>query len=183
MPTIKDPNNLDFKIKKSTSDDAAAIVSLVNQESERSGAVLRISKDEAIKWIANGTSLVAKDVYGCIVGHISANVWPASGYIELRSFVVNPSFRKKGIGIRLVINMLKSIKKRYGDRQIISFTNKFGSGKRILTANGFKPFDYEKVPKELFSIGMPHRGKKEHGYMVFVLKCSNAKSKLNNFGG
>lgn len=165
-------NSAKFHIERSKRIDIPKIVRLVNDESRRSGAVLLINSSQVNGWIRNGFSLIAKAKSGEVAGHLSAYVWPGSGWIEIRSSVVKPGFRGRGISTALTRKMLRIIRNKYGKRTLVAFTNKAGIGQGILIAAGFSEADYDTLPKELFSIGPKYRGKKEYGYKIFVLDQS-----------
>lgn len=164
-------------IRKARKAEIPQIVKLVNGESERSGALLKITDATAENWLKNGLSLVAKSQDG-IVGHIACHEWPQSKWIELRSSVVLAEYRGNGISSRLNRRMLREINKKFGRRTLVAFTNRAGSGKGILVAAGFASAEYEDLPKELFTIGPHYRGKKEYGYKIFVLDKAKKRAPL-----
>jgi N-acetylglutamate synthase-like GNAT family acetyltransferase len=163
-------SKLIFHVRKAKDGDTTEIINLINGESERSGAVLKVNVANVSGWIENGLSLIAKAEGGEIVGHLSAYIWAESGWIELRSSVVKPEFRGNGISSTLTRQMLKTIARRYGKRTLVAFINRAGKANGILGTLGFSEADYDSLPKELFSIGPAYRGKKEYGYRIFVLK-------------
>lgn len=154
-------------IRRARSADVSRIVELVNGESERSGALLKITNATVENWLKNGLSLVAKSQDG-IIGHIACHEWPKSAWIELRSSVVAIEYRGNGISSMLNKQLLREISKKFGKRTLVAFTNKAGSGKGILVGAGFVNAEYENLPRELFTIGPHYRGKKEYGYKIFV---------------
>lgn len=156
-----------FSISESSEEDADAIAELINSESARTGAVLSVTKAEVSAWIRNGLSIVTKSNSG-IIGHLSANLWPESGWIELRSSIVKPEFRGQGVASRMAGRMIDHIKDKFGSSMLVTFNNKAGAGKGILRSIGFEETEYGKIPKELFTIGPPYRGKAEFGYKIFT---------------
>ncbi len=158
----------EFSVSMATMADADAIVALVNAESERSGAVLTIDTAKIAEWIKHGICLVARTPDGKVVGHLAAHRWSGCGWVELRSSVVDPEFRGRGISSALTSMIISEIKARYGSPTIVAFTNKAGTGHGILEAVGMDEAEYDSLPEELFSIGPAYRGKKEYGYRVYV---------------
>ncbi len=158
-----------FKITPSKEGDVSQIMDLVNGESGRSGALLKITEDDVKGWIHDGFSYVARYKKGEIVGHLSAHLWPKSQWVELRSSIVKPEFRGLGISSSLCSRIIKAINRKYGKKVLVAFTNQAGRGKGILVAMGFHEAEYDELPKELFTIGPAFRGKKEFGYKIFIL--------------
>jgi len=162
-------DTLRFEIVKSAKGDIPSIVEIINEEAARSGAVLTVDSQKVKRWIDSGISLLAKSD-GKIIGHMAANRWPISGMVELRSSVVRPEYRGKGVSSTLTKGVIAQIGKKYGKPSLVAFINKAGNGRGILEALGFRETDYESVPRELFSIGPKYRGKKEFGYRILVLR-------------
>ncbi|MDE1768365.1 MAG: GNAT family N-acetyltransferase, partial [Candidatus Micrarchaeota archaeon] len=142
-----------FSIERSKKEDAPGIIKLVNDESKRSGAVLRISEHDVSKWRKSGFSIVAKAQGGQIIGHLSAYIWPESKWIEFRSSVVKPQYRGNGINSSLTKKMMELVSKKYKNSTLVAFTNKAGAGQGTLLSVGFTEADYNTLPEELFSIG------------------------------
>ncbi len=158
-------------IRKSRISDIPQIIGIIQKEAETSGALLPVTKETLAKWIRSGLSYVAV-VDGEVVGHEAAHLWPNCKWVELRSLAVNPDYRGMKIGSTLSLKLLSEIGKKHDGSTVVAFTNKAGSGKGILKANGFAEVGIEDVPAELFTIGSKHRGKAEFGYKIFVRKGS-----------
>lgn len=169
---LRSKHALKFHVELSKRIDIPKIVRLVNEESRRSGAVLLITSGEVKKWIGKGMSFVAKTEDNKIAGHLSGYVWPKSEWIEIRSVVVRPELRGNGISSKLTRKMLGLIKRKFGKRTLVAFTNKAGTGQGVFIAAGFTEANYDTLPRELFSIGPEYRGKKEYGYKIFVVDQS-----------
>lgn len=164
-------DKLKYRIRYAKKGDMEQILKLVNDESSRTGALLQLQSSTLEGWISKKMSLVVEtkeNGESVIIGHEAANVWPKSGWIELRSSIVRPEYRGIGISGRLATKLVTLVKKRYPNATIIAFTNKAGSGKGIILSLGFGEAQYNDLPSELFTIGPAHRGKSEHGYKVFV---------------
>ena len=158
-----------IRIRKAVESDIPEILEMIDSEARLTGALLPVSRETLEKWVEARLSYVAV-CEGVIAGHEAVNVWPESGWIELRSLIVKKEYRGMGIGGRIGAIVLRSIKRKYKSGTIIDFTNRAGAGKRMLLARGFKEISVAEVPKELLTIGPKYRGQAEFGYRVFVLK-------------
>ena len=165
-----------FKVCQSKPGDVRAIVAMINAEAASTGALLPVAKEELRAWIKNGLSFVAK-VDGEIVGHEAAYIWPESGWAELRSAIVKPAFRGKGISSATTNAIMKKLTKKRGRITIVAFTNAAGTGRGILAKQGFSEISYHDMPKELFTIGPKYRGKSEFGYKMFVKHVTASPAK------
>lgn len=166
----KEAAKLIFEVSRSRKADIPSIVKIIGDEHERSGAVIKVDRENVGAWIRSGISLVAKTNDGKIIGHMAANQWPESKYVELRSSVVLPEFRGNGVSTALTASIMSMIRKKYGIQTMVAFLNKAGNGMGILKAIGFREAEYGSLPAELFTIGPHWRGKKEYGYRILVLK-------------
>ena len=158
-----------IRIRKAVESDIPEILEMIDSEARLTGALLPVSRETLEKWVEARLSYVAV-CEGVIAGHEAVNVWPESGWIELRSLIVKKEYRGMGIGGRIGAIVLRSIKRKYKSGTIIDFTNRAGAGKRMLLARGFKEISVAEVPKELLTIGPKYRGQAEFGYRVFLLK-------------
>ncbi len=161
------------RIRLSGISDIPQITGLIKREAEASGALLPVPEETLRKWIKSGFSYVAVD-NGTVVGHEAAHFWPVCKWVELRSLAVKPEYRGMKIGSSLSLKLLSKIGKTYKGCTVVAFTNKAGSGKGILKANGFVETGINGVPAELFTIGSKNRGKSEFGYKIFVRKPSDS---------
>lgn len=127
------------------------IVRLINEESESSGALMRVTHGIVKKWIEDGLSVIALND-GKIIAHEALNVWPRSGWTELRSLVVKEGFRGQGIGYRLTRMLIDSYQKRKRRGIFVALKNRTEKGNGILRDLGFKEIDIYTVPMELFTI-------------------------------
>jgi N-acetylglutamate synthase-like GNAT family acetyltransferase len=162
---------LKFTVRYSKRGDINEILKLVNDEAERTGALLPIRSNTLETWISKGLSLVAEakeQGRSTIIGHGAAHIWPKSGWIEFRSLIVKPEFRGNGISTKVSGKLFNILKAKYPGATMVAFTNKAGNGRGIFKALGFSEAKYEDLPSELFTIGPEHRGKSEHGYRVFI---------------
>ncbi len=142
------------RIRSATNKDISSIVRLVNNENKRSNAVLRISAGDVQRWIENGLSLVAVQE-GRIVAHEALDIWPLSGWAELRSAVVLERFRGKGLGYAITVRLIEVYLKRKPDALFIALKNRNERGIGILKSLGFADIDIRSVPGELFTIRSP----------------------------
>ena len=159
-----------FSISRAKQLDISSIVELVNSEAHRSGAVLEVDAEKIGEWVRSGISLVAKDAQGIVIGHEAAYKWPQSGWVELRSLVVSVAWRGNGISSALTKGLIEEIREKFGAPVVVAFTNKAGTGHGTLESVGMAEIRYEDVPKELFTIGLPHRGEEEYGYKIYSMK-------------
>ena len=144
--------------------DVVEIVSLINDEHERSNAVLDVSHDEVRSWVGFGLSFVAKH-NNRIVGHSAMHVWPESGWLEIRGVVVDPNYRNHGIYSKMTRLHIEETFRAYPKGKIVVVKNESSKGARLLKSLGFvlvaRGISIEVieqgVPKEFFDIGPKDR--------------------------
>lgn len=142
---------MEISIKFANLGNLKDIVKLINEENERSGAVMKVTPIIVRKWIRNRHCAIAISE-GRVIGHEALNVWPRSGWAELRSAVVEGGFRGQGIGYRLTKMLIDAYKKENANAVLVSLKNKTEKGNGILKGLGFREIDIHTVPMELFTI-------------------------------
>ncbi|MDE1873975.1 MAG: GNAT family N-acetyltransferase [Candidatus Micrarchaeota archaeon] len=157
-------------VARSTGYDIPKILELVDAEAKGSGAVLEINANELTKWIGKGNSFVAS-VNDQIIGHSAIDIWPESGWAELRASVVKSEFRGHGVYTKLTKVRIQKLLVENPDVTIVVLKNKESSGSGILDSLGFKTIPKPEAPKELFSIG----GDQEWKIFVAAKKDINEK--------
>ncbi len=144
--------------------DVKEIVSLINDEHNRSNAVLDVSHDEVKSWVGFGLSFVAKH-NNRIVGHSAMHVWPESGWLEIRGVVVHPDYRNHGIYSKMTRLHIEETFREYPNGKIVVVKNESSRGARLLKSLGFVlvargisiEVIQQGVPKEFFDIGPKDR--------------------------
>ncbi len=131
--------------------DVHKIVRLINCENKRSGAVMKVTPGGVMKWIESRHSVIGM-CNGRIVAHEAMNVWPRSGWVELRSLVVSEGFRGQGIGYSLTKMLIDSYRKKKRKGVFVALKNRTEKGNGILVDLGFREIDIYSVPMELFTI-------------------------------
>ena len=168
----------DVAISKAMEGDVVEIVSLINEEHDRSNAVLIVSHDEVRSWVDIGLSFVAKDKEK-IIGHSAMYIWPESGWMEVRGVVVEPNHRNRGIYSRMTRMHIEETFRAYPDGKIVVVKNESSRGAGLLKSLGFALVAHgtceevieQGVPKEFFNIE-PHKDRQlriwtlnKEGYM------------------
>ncbi len=139
-------------ISRATEFDAAGIIRLVNNESDTSGATLGVTRADISKWIRGGNSFVAR-LDSEPIGHGAIDIWPESGWQELRAAVVSSPFRNNGIYSALMAHRIIRIVEEDPQATMVVLKNSASMGWGLLLALGFNEVPNSKVPTELFSIG------------------------------
>ena len=142
----------EVSIRLATQRDLDRIFSIIDAEASRSGAVDRVSKETLTKWISICNSYVAEDPNGAIVGH-RAVLTVNSEWAELRSAVVNDSYRGNGVGYKLAEALLDGfVKNNPNIKYIISVKNEASNGRGILVALGFEKMERNEGLDKMLSI-------------------------------
>ncbi len=142
---------MEIKIRLGRNSEIGEIVRLIDREHELSGAVMKVSSDIVRKWIKLKRSVVA--VYdGKIVGHEALDVWPESGWAELRSAVVLEDFRGQGIAYKMTRRLLDDFLSKNHEAIFVAIKNRTERGNKLLLEMGFKEIGLDEVPPELFTI-------------------------------
>jgi N-acetylglutamate synthase-like GNAT family acetyltransferase len=156
----------DALIEVARKPDIPRIMNLVNIEHLKSDALLEIDIKETSRWIEDGLSIVAR-LDEDIIAHQSAQVWPQSGWIEIRAAVVKEEFRNKGIFGKMVRFQVETILDSDPSATICTVKNKKSRGNRVLESIGFREVPPESVPQEIFTIGEGQE------WRVFVLTAES----------
>ncbi len=151
-------------IAAATAKDIPKIVSMINGEAERSHAVLVVTPEEVKSWVDNGLSFVAKTMYGEIVGHSAAKIWPESGWAEHRAVVVLPEYRGNGINSKLTAAVVQSLNEFYPGITVLSLKNENSGGRGSVEAFGFKKAPTSSVPDEILT------AKEKKEYDAYILQ-------------
>jgi N-acetylglutamate synthase-like GNAT family acetyltransferase len=126
-------NNIEIKIIRNPNITLAGIVSeLIKDEVERAN-LLPKSADEILEQMKLGNSMIAANKKA-VVGYIDLGEW--LDYVEIRSLVVNPELRRRGIGTRLVSYAVSLAKEKYRDKMVIAIAKPMSRG--IFIRYGFK---------------------------------------------
>lgn len=160
----------DFVIVPTQREDIPDVLSLIQSVPD---ALVSVKEIEIESWIDKGFSLVAKDKKGSIIGHQSAYVWPESGWVEVRSAIVKPEFRGRGINTEMKKMMIARIRNQNPDAVIIGFTEAASKSRGILQKLGFVDYSLADMPEEFFTICPENCVKKtgvDCGCKVFMLK-------------
>ncbi len=116
--------------------DAPAILDLVNRESRRSGAVLKVSNQQVSQWIRNGSSFVAIDsAIPAVVAHMAVVKWP--GCYEMRSVVVDGAYRGMGIYTSMSDAVISSIFDTDPHATVVMIKNENSGGADLIKKQGF----------------------------------------------
>lgn len=142
---------MEIKIRLGRNSEIGEIVRLIDREHELSGAVMKVSSDIVRKWIKLKRSVVAVSD-GKIVGHEALDVWPESGWAELRSAVVLEDFRGRGIAYKMTRRLLDDFLSKNHEAIFVAIKNRTERGNKLLLEMGFKEIGLDEVPPELFTI-------------------------------
>ncbi len=142
---------MEIKIRLGRSSDIEEIVKLINREHEISGAVMKVSSDTVKRWIRSKKSVVAVSDKK-IVGHEALDLWPESGWAELRSAVVLEDFRGRGIAYKMTRRLLDDFLSKNHKAIFIAIKNRTERGNKLLLEMGFEEIGLNEVPPELFTI-------------------------------
>jgi N-acetylglutamate synthase-like GNAT family acetyltransferase len=142
---------MEIKIRLGRNSEIGEIVRLIDREHELSGAVMKVSSDIVRKWIKLRRSVVAVSD-GKIVGHEALDVWPESGWAELRSAVVLEDFRGRGIAYKMTRRLLDDFLSKNHEAIFVAIKNRTERGNKLLLEMGFKEIGLDEVPPELFTI-------------------------------
>lgn len=116
--------------------DVEKIVEIVNAESERSGALLKVTEAQVGEWVRNGLSFVAVDEStGRISAHMAVKEWPKCH--EIRSVVVHPEYQGMGIYATMTMAIVESIFSSNVDTSIVEIKNEKSQGLGFLARLGF----------------------------------------------
>lgn len=162
-----------------TLDDVPRIVAMINDEAVRSGAVLKVTADEVEEWVNGRRSFIAKNIYGGIVGHSAAKIWPESGWAEHRAVVVLPEYRGNGINAKLTQAIVQSLEEIRPGITILSLKNGASSGSGTVVAFGFKKIPVSEIPEEILSA----KEKKEYDAYIFKTLARSRDSGFNVLPG
>ncbi len=138
-------------IRLSRIGDLEEITSMINGEHQKSNAVMEVDDSIVKKWIKNKNSVVAV-AEGKVVGHEALDIWPESGWVELRSAVVLEKFRGNGIGYKMTRMLVSRFSEKNPDTIFVAVKNRTERGNSILLSMGFEEIKLEDVPRELFKI-------------------------------
>lgn len=164
-----------FSIGLARQEDIPNIIDLVKSVPE---ALIQVDEKIVGEWINKGYSLVAKSYDGRVIGHQGAGFWPKSGWIELRSAIVNPEYRGMGINTKMKKMLMGKIISEYPRATIVGFLEKASMSGGIFEKLGFKQISLDETPDEFFSICPDTCVRKtgvDCGCKVFKLTSEEAK--------
>lgn len=141
IPEIK------ITITMSSNEDAGSILELIASAPD---ALIAVTHEEIIEWIAKGQSMVGKTPEGKIVAHQGMEYWSEIDVVEIRSAFVEPSYRGAGINTKMKTEMIEIAKKHYPGAKIAGFTEAASKSRGVLQKLGFQEVAMEEVPEEMF---------------------------------
>lgn len=140
-----------FSIQTATKEHIPDIVELINNQHAANKSVLLVSTEEVAEWVNKGHSRIAVSSEGKVIGHQSLDIWPESGWGELRACVVTPDFQGRGINSHFTRTFIDgSIP---GVETFVVLKNCSSKGTGTFTGSGFTEIPEAEAPKELFTIG------------------------------
>jgi N-acetylglutamate synthase-like GNAT family acetyltransferase len=136
------------KIEKSKVEDAASILHLIASAPD---ALLAVTHEEILGWIAQEQSLVGRNENGQIIAHQGMAYWEGCNVVEIRSAYVVPEYRGGGLNTKMKHEMIESAKAKYPSAHISGFTESASKSRGVLQKLGFQEIPLEDVPEEMFT--------------------------------
>lgn len=170
---------IEYKIRPTTEMDIPSISSFMERvlhvDPKAALAIEPVSIETLQGWIERGHSIVATlPDSEQIIGHQAVDLWPQSGWYEVRTALVDPAFRGHGINTDMKKFIIKGISDGNSDVTISAFTHPESKSKGILAKLDFDELPMDEVPEEFFSICDQARcvkaTKVDCGCKVYVLK-------------
>ncbi len=168
----------EYKIRPTTEMDIPSITSFMDRvlhaDPKAALAIDPVSIDTLQAWIANGHSIIATLPDDGIIGHQAVDLWPESGWYEVRTALVDPIYRGHGINTDMKKFIIKAVYDGDSDATISGFTHPESASRGILTKLNFDELPMDEVPDEFFSLCDPAKCVKatsvDCGCKVYVLK-------------
>lgn len=169
----------EYKIRPTTEMDIPSITYFMDRvlhvDPKAALAIDPVSIDTLQAWIRNGHSIIATlPESEQIIGHQAIDLWPESGWYEVRTALVDPAYRGHGINTDMKKYIIKAVSDVDPDATISGFTHPESASRGILAKLDFEELPAEQVPDEFFSICDPAKCVKvtsiDCGCKVYVLK-------------
>ncbi len=138
-PSISSDIGVSFRVAKydHPDSDLDSVVSLINRESKKSGALLKVDKQQVGRWMVHRNSFIAVDNGTAqVVAHMAVVQWP--GCFEVRSIVVREDHRGKGIYGIMSDAIIEAIFAVNPETLVVEIKNGNSNGRGLLEQQGFK---------------------------------------------
>lgn len=140
---------LGYSIGLTQESDVQSVVELIQSCPE---ALLPVAAEQVSEWVSQGHSLVAKIDSGEVIGHQAVAIWPQSGWYEVRSAIVKPEFRGKGVNTKMKIAMINQVRKVDPLATIVGVTETASQSRGILQKLGFQEIPLNELNSEFFTV-------------------------------
>lgn len=154
-------------VEVAAADDHAAIQALARAEP----AIMLLADATLAGWIASGSSLVVRDPGGgAVIGHFALDV-PAGGRcVKLRTAVVAPEFRGRGVNAALRAALLALARDRHPGALVVSQTRRGAMSRGLARRFGGRELAPDEVPAAAFNCppGCARRGASACGCVFFA---------------
>lgn len=137
-----------YSVRPTEAPDIPSVLELVGGEPS---ALLRVSREELDDWVAAGRSLVAEDPSGAIVAHYGAMEW-SDGRMELRSAVVSPEHRGRGINTHMLEELRERLAVTDPGREVFVVTRPAAKSRGIIEKSGGLEVALAELPDDFFDI-------------------------------
>lgn len=154
-------------VEAAVADDHAAIQALARVEP----AIMRLADATLAGWIASGRSLIVRDPDGrAVIGHFALDVLPGGSCVKLRTAVVAPQFRGRGVNAALRAALLALARDRHPGALVVSQTRRGAMSRGLARRFGGRELAFDEVPPAAFNCppGCARRGAPACGCVFFA---------------